>query len=513
MKKVKYSIFTLLTATLFCSATLSAQEEMFSLEQCRKMALENNKQMSIMEQKVIKAQQERLSAKTKYLPSVSATGTYLYNSRDISLIGSDMYLPIGTVMSDGSFGFTQDQVNNKWTIIDGQPVPLDSNGQPFNPKTDPSKILWKQHAIIPKSALTFDTQNIFAAAVTITQPVYMGGKIRSYNKITQYAENLAKSQKDTKATEVILSVDEAYWMIVSLESKKKLAQGYHALLLKLKDDVTKLKNGGLATRADELSVEVKLNEAEMTLTRVDDGLSLSKMNLAQICGMELNADFTLEDAGKDFISAPVSKEINIASAVENRYEVKSLTTAVDIYRQKQNVVRSEFLPTLAVTGAYSMSSPNVFNGFSTTPKGLFTAGVALKVPIFHWNDRSHKMKMAKAETKIAELELAEAKEKIELQINQSMFSRRASEKKAVMSATNVAKADENLRFAQLAYKEGVASLTNVFEAQTAWLSAKSQNIDSQIDVYMAQIYLERATGTLFTPQENSSDKNKSNILK
>ncbi|MDD4820738.1 MAG: TolC family protein, partial [Flavobacteriales bacterium] len=307
MKKVKSSILAILSLAVLGISPLHAQNVTYSLDKCRQLALQNNKQMGIMEQKVIKAQQEHLSAKTKYLPSVSATGTYLYNSRDLSLISNDMYLPIGTVMADGSFGFTQDQINNKWTVIDGQPVPLDANGVPFNPKTDPSKILWKQHAIIPKSALTFDTQNIFAAAFTITQPVYMGGKIRAYNKITQYAQTLAENQKDTKATEIILSVDQAYWTIVSLESKKKLAESYHSLLLKLKSDVGKLKTGGLATRADELSVEVKLNEAEMTLTRVEDGIALSKMNLAQFCGLDMTADFTLEDAGKEFRVTPKSK--------------------------------------------------------------------------------------------------------------------------------------------------------------------------------------------------------------
>ena len=227
----------------------------------------------------------------------------------------------------------------------------------------------------------------------------------------------------------------------------------------------------------------------------------------------MEEDFSLSDSDMTEQKEPTAVEVNMNSAVEKRHEVQSLTLAVDMYREKQKVARAEFLPTLAVTGNYMMSSPNVFNGFSLSPKGLFNVGVILKVPVFNWNDRSHKMKIAKADTRIAELELQEAREKIELQINQSVFYRRAAERKADMSASNLRKATENLRYADLSYKEGAATLTNVFEAQTAWLSANSQNIDALIDLRMADVYLRRATGTLLpenysanTPKNETENK-------
>ena len=135
-------------------------------------------------------------------------------------------------------------------------------------------------------ALRTDTRNIFAGAVTLTQPLYMGGKIRAYNKITKYAEELARQQHSTGMQEVILNTDQAYWQVVSLVHKKKLAEGYLELLKKLESDVDKMINEGVATKADGLSVKVKVNEAEMTLTKVDDGLSLSRMLLCQLCGLQ-----------------------------------------------------------------------------------------------------------------------------------------------------------------------------------------------------------------------------------
>lgn len=122
-----------------CLHVPAAAQQAYSLEDCRRMALENNKRMAVMDQKVLQAREERKSAFTKNLPSVSVTGTYMFNSRETSLISEDMMLPIGSMAQDGSFTFTPDQVSNQFTLIDGQYVPLDASGQPFNPEDKPGK--------------------------------------------------------------------------------------------------------------------------------------------------------------------------------------------------------------------------------------------------------------------------------------------------------------------------------------------------------------------------------------
>ena len=148
-------------------------------------------------------------------------------------------------------------------------------------------------------AFRTDTRNMYAGALTLTQPLYMGGKIRAYNKITKYAEELARQQHDSGLQDVILSTDQAYWQVVSLASKKKLAEGYLKLLQKLESDVDKMIAEGVATKADGLSVKVKVNEAEMTLTKVEDGLSLSRMLLCQLCGLDLSSPILLKDEKED----------------------------------------------------------------------------------------------------------------------------------------------------------------------------------------------------------------------
>ena len=346
-------------------------------------------------------------------------------------------------------------------------------------------------------AFRTDTRNLYAGAITLTQPLYMGGKIIAYNKITKYAEELAHTQHDSGMQDIILSTDQAYWQVVSLVNKKNLAESFLKLLQKLDSDVDKMIAEGVATKADGLSVKVKVNEAEMTLTKVEDGLSLSRMLLCQLCGLDLTTAIQLTDERLENLEVIHTEPlINLEEVYNNRPELKSLELASKIYDQKVNVTRSGHLPTLALTGNYVVTNPSVFNGFENKFKGMFNVGVVLQIPICQWGEGIYKTKAAKAEARIARYQLEDAREKIALQVNQSAFKVNEAAKKLVMAEKNMEKANENLRYATLGFQEGMIPPSNVLEAHTAWLSAQSEKIDAQIDVKLTEIYLKKATGTL-----------------
>jgi outer membrane protein TolC len=296
---------------------------------------------------------------------------------------------------------------------------------------------------------------------------------------------------------VIMSTDQAYWQVISLVNKKKLAEGYLKLLQQLDSDVEKMIAEGVATKADGLSVRVKVNEAEMTLTKVEDGLSLARMLLCQLCGLDLSSPVTLTDENMDDIPLLTPEtHFDMSTAYANRPEIRSLELATQIYKQKVNVTRSEHLPSIALMGNYMVTNPSVFNSFENKFKGMWNVGVMVQIPIWHWGEGLYKTRSAKAEARIAQYQLEDAREKIELQVNQASFKVNEAGKKLVMASKNMEKAEENLRYATLGFKEGVIATSNVLEAQTAWLSAQSEKIDAQIDVKLTEIYLKKSLGTL-----------------
>ena len=120
----------------------------------------------------------------------------------------------------------------------------------------------------------------------------------------------------------------------------------------------------------------------------------------------------------------------------------------------------------------------------------------VRIPVWNWLEGTYKVRAAKAATTIATLEMDETKEKIALQISQSNFKLNEAYKKLSMAKKNVEKAEENLRCANVGFKEGVLQTTDVMEAQTAWMQAQSQKIDAEVDVKISQVNQKKALGVL-----------------
>lgn len=452
-----------------------------SLEDCRQLAIENNKKLKIADEQIKSAQAKRQEAFTKYLPGIDATGAYMRNQKEINLLSEDAHLPVGTMGQDGKWTLRPDQI-----MLGPDGAPVMNNGQ-YVPK---------DYALLPKDAMTVDDRNTAFLQVGLTQPIYMGGKIRAYNQLAGLSEKLAVSGREQELQNIIQETDEAYWQIVSLVNRRQLAEKYVETLQKFAHDIDLMYETGVSTKADMLSVKVKLNQAEMTLLRVDDGLSLSRMALNQICGLPIDTILTLKEELLNTIPVSETPNISLEQIFINRPEVNSLTLATDIYKKKERIARSAYLPTVAFMANYFAMTPSFFDGISNKFDGMWSVGIGVKAPIFHWGASRKSVQSARAETSMMNFKLEEAKEKIELQVNQARFKIKEAIRKLKVAEANQSKADENLKYAKLGFQEGTIPVSNVLEAQTAWLSAHSDVIDTQIEMKLCEVYLQKAYGVL-----------------
>lgn len=448
---------------LLALAGYATSQRTLTLEECRDLAIRNNKELQISGEKLSIADDEKKAAFTKYFPQVSATGGYMWNQKNMNLLDMGaLRASLGSSLG----GLAQ------LPIVDGLINSVDN----------------AQH---------LDIQNVWIGSVSLVQPVFMGGKIISYNQITQYARQLAESMNDLQLQNVIYKTDETYWQVISLVNKKKLADAYANLLRKMDSDVSAMISEGVATETEGLSVKVKLNEAEMAQTKVDNGLALSRMLLAQICGLSLDEPVALSDENIESLPTNTPEiTANVNEAFMNRDELKSLELATKIYKKKEAIVLADMLPNVALAANYLVTNPNLMNGFKNEFAGMFNVGVMVKVPLSGWWEGTYKRNSARAETRIKTLEMQDAREKIELQVNQSVYKVNEASKKLIASTRNMEKAEENLRHANYGFEEGVIPALNLMEAQTAWVSAHSSLIDAQIEVKLTEVYLNKSLGRL-----------------
>ncbi len=529
MTKYTHMKKQILVSLLSLVALAAPAQEVLTLEDCRDMAVRQSQDLEQARIKMEMAGYDRKIALANYFPKVSASGAYLYNDRDIALTNSDqsmllqnagtlMQARMNAAMSQAAGRLSaamQQKMTQLMTAIQTNPaLAAEYMGSPMwqtilgmLKETDPASLAGLMPNVadpinaIGKSiddSMHPDLHNIWVGAITVQQPVFVGGKIIYSNQMAALAQDLAASQYDMKYADIIVDVDQAYWQIVSIANKRKLAQNYSALLHQMERDMECAIAAGTATESDALQVKVKVNEADMMLTKAENGLTLAKMLLCKRIGMPLDAEIVLADENLEVIPEPqLPEDKSLEEIYACRPETRSLELAGKIYDKKAKVVRADMLPQVAVAANYLISNPNAFNGIQNNwDGGLFTVGVAVNVPLFHGMENLNRYKKAKAEASLYQHQYDDAKDLIRLQVTQQRKLFAEAEEKLGMSRSNLDNAEENLRKATVGFEAGVVPTNTVLAAQTAWLSAHSEYIDAGIELQMADANLRKAEGSL-----------------
>ena len=299
-------IALLLTGLVASTSLLSAQEKL-TLDECREMAKTHSRVLQQKDAEREAAHARKQEVFTKFFPQVTARGAYLHMQKEFHLIDWDKPL--------GSFNFLiPDRLRHLGTV---------------------------------------DLRNVWVANVTAIQPIYLGGKITTGYQMASLAEQLQDNLRETAATEIETKVDETYWQIISLDSKSRLLDQLVTLLTQTVRDVDASIAAGVATKADGLSVRTKLSEAEVKRSQVQNGLELSKMLLADLCGLESSADIHLADEGQIELALPAPTERlqaeDLPAAVERRSEVRCVWSTPSIasacvWRRQSSYLRSTASP-------------------------------------------------------------------------------------------------------------------------------------------------------------------------
>ena len=426
-------------------------QRVLTLDSCRSLAKEHSRTLQQKDEEIKAAHAKKQQVMTNFFPQVAARGVYLHMQKELHLIDWDK--PLGHL-----------------------------------------------NFLIPERLRhlgTVDLRNLWVGNVTAIQPLFLGGKIISGYKMASLAERLQGELRQTAETEVETKLDETYWQVVSLRSKERLLNQLVRLLEQTVKDVDASIDAGVATKADGLSVRTKLSEAEVKRSQVVNGLELSRMLLADLCGLSEDEPFTLAEEGhlQELLlstqTEPIARDEDTEAAIERRSEIRSLRLVDSIYSKRVNMESASLFPKLYGVASYSTTNPNSFQGQKKEFAGQYYLGLMLEVPISDLFSGTFKRRQAKAEHRVKQLELAEARSKINLQIKQALRTADDARRAYTTALSAVKMAEENMRYAKAGYDEGVIPLLNYTMAQTAWMSAQDSLIDAQIRVLLTESKLKK----------------------
>jgi len=483
-------LITLLIISFLGAGAQTSVPQSLTLEDCHRLALEYNKQLKITEEKVAETDALKKMALSEMFPKFSANGAYTWNQKSIQLLSDqqqDYLNNLGTYSAQHVADDVTQFVNQ---VVQTNPELAQALAQ-FLQGTQLAGTLNGIGQQITHT-LDYDLSNVWLGGVTVSQPVFLGGKLIELYRSARTTNEVAQLGYEKAREDILVQVDEAYWRVVSVRKKQELAQQYVNLLDTMYQNVQALMEAEMATEADVTKVRVKLNEAQMSLTKATSGLALSKMLLYQMCGLDLRGDYLVLES-MELQSHPALSHIDMNQVLSNSTEIKMLQKGDELAKSAVHIAASGLMPNLAVTGSYVVTNPNFYNGYNKEFGGMFTVGAVLNVPICH-PSAIYALKAAKHQRKEVQYLIEEASDKIELLVNKLNYELEVANNKRTAAETNLTHAEENLRLAQESFRSGLISSGDLMAAQTAWLSASSDLLDAEIEVQMGDRYLRQAMG-------------------
>mgnify|MGYP000714135149 FL=1 len=426
-KKIIYVLGNLLCLLLVPALSVEAQRSL-TLEECSQLALENNARMKNARLDVKGAEEVRKEAFTKYFPSISATG--------------------GAFTSDNGMA---------------------------------------ELALVPGLLEMTMAKNGVMGGVTAVQPVFAGGQILNNNKLAALAVEVSRYQMKQSENEVLLTVEQYYWLHVSLQEKRKTVSLLETLIDNLHKDVEASVRAGVANRNELLQVQLKKNSIASDRLKVDNNLRLSKMLLSQYIGLPED-DFTVQATLQEPLPSPETYRIDLMSALPTTVAYKLLDKNVEASRLQYKLKVGQNLPSVGIGAGY------MYHNILDTDHSFGMIFATVSVPLTDWWGGSHAIRKQKLQLKAAEYTRQDTNEKLLLQMQKLWNELEEAYKQAKISEESVKTAEENVRLSTDYYQVGTETLSDLLNAQSLLQQSRDQYTDDYTNYLIKRTEYLQATG-------------------
>lgn len=343
----------------------------------------------------------------------------------------------------------------------------------------------------------------YMAGITLTQPLYAGGKIMTGKKLSKLGESIAAEQKRMTMMDVLVEADNAYWTLIAVRQKVKMLDSYKEQMDALYSQVETAVRAGLSTENELLRIEASRSDVLYQVQKARNGEDLCRMSLCRITGIDSGTELELTDT-----TMHVNEPGLLTGDINGRPEFNLLKHQMDVTQKQIQMSRADMLPTVGLVAGYTYygniklnSMVDAGNG-SLVPysqefrDGLGAVMLSVKIPIFEWGANMNKVKKAKFDFRNAELELSKNSRLMNLEIQSAIKNIYDSYQLVKTAETGLKQAEENLRVTSNKYNVSMALLTDLLDAQSQWKQAKSNLIEAQTQYKIYETEYLRATGRL-----------------
>lgn len=438
---------------LTANVVASFGQTRLSLQQSKDIAIRNNIQLQNSTLELDAAKEVKENAFTNYFPKVTATG-----------MGMSALNPIVKYSLPGG----------NLPVYDGNPANIPSATQfAYFPGANIS--------LLSKASL---------GVVNAVQPVYMGGKINTGNKLAKINVEVKQKQRELTENEVLLKTEQQYWQLLSLQEKHETLARYEKLLANLHTQVNDAYKSGLIIRNDLLKIQLKQSELKINKNKLNNGKKLALMQFCQTIGIPYDSTLVVEE---DFQMTGVPEDYyaETSSVLSRKNEYALLEKSVEASRLQTKMKKGDYLPQLAIgAGGY------YYNSLEHNSNGILNGLVygTISIPISDWWGGFHAIKEQKLRERIAENTFQDARGLLLLQMEKAWSDVNESYMQVIIMEETMKQAEENLKVNSDSYSSGIVTLSDLLEAQALQVETQDKLIESKTRYRLAITTYLQVTG-------------------
>ena len=332
-----------------------------------------------------------------------------------------------------------------------------------------------------------DFSNLFSigqgapiVSIQANKVLYSGGQLNAFVDQAEANKQISLNELEQEKQEIIYKVTQAYYQILQAEGLKKVSsQAVKQMQAHLETSEALLKEGMIAPL--ELNrIKSQLSNLEHNLIKAENGFELTMYNLNSIMGIVLNTELVLEN-NLSYEPCEIILEQALVQAIENRPEIMNIEQQRRIMENMVDVAKSNKKPQVV------LSAESGITGWQATivaEYSLLDGGV-------------NKAKVEQAEINLAQVDQNEeqVKQLIEFEVRSAYLNMKEAEKLIKVAKEGIENSQESFRIAQVKYNEGIATNTEVIDAQSALIEAETNHLNALYDYNTARAALVKAMGT------------------
>ena len=362
------------------------------------------------------------------------------------------------------------------------------------------------NAILQKTALNFGgtTQIIemgrpwqSTAVVSLNQQLFNLAVFTGL-KAAKTTREFYQINKDLTDQQVIEKVASSYYEVYKTKSQIETLNRTIENTTRVRDVIESLYKNGLAKKIDLDRTNVALNNVISSKQQLENAKALQENALKYLVGMNISESLTVEDTTFDVTADALTADQTTSST---RTEILLLEKQKELLILNKKATQAQGLPSLALSANYGyLGIGEKFPWFQSYPGAFWsdfsTIGLNLNIPIFNGFSNRSKVRQAQNQIDSFEADLQDTKLALDLEVRNAVTQINNSVITLNVQQQNVGLAKDVLSNVENNYKNGLASLTDLLDAETSYADAQNNYTNAMLDYKLAEIQLKKAKGEL-----------------